>query len=70
MPAALKPITRKQKGGDAVAYNFVLTCGNLVQIFTADQFHEIPYEVQRLVQWGNEVDSIQIGLLEADDPFG
>ncbi len=69
MPA-LKQIMRKQRNGDQVEYNFVLTCGNLIQIFTADRFHEIPYEVQRLVEWGNATEDIRIELLEAEDPFG
>lgn len=62
--------TRKTKAAEGVEYNYVLTCGNMIQIFKPDQVPEMRLEVQRLVEWGNPIETIEIGLLEADDPFG
>lgn len=65
----LKTIKKEQETATH-GYNYVLTCGNMIQIFTPDRFEEIPEEVGRLLSWGNKLDDIQIGLLEDDDPFG
>lgn len=50
-------------------YNIALVCGNMVEIFTPDRFHEIQKEVDRLLSWGNELADIDLQLLESDDPF-
>ena len=50
-------------------YNYVLKSGNLIQIFTRDQFHEIQKEVERLVAWGHDPDTVEVALIEADDGF-
>lgn len=66
----VKTQRRKTATKEAVEFNYVLTCGNMIQIFTPDRMDEMRTEVQRLVEWGNPIEGIEIGLLESDDPFG
>ncbi|MBW3583297.1 MAG: hypothetical protein KY455_09390 [Euryarchaeota archaeon] len=70
--AATTSTQKKTRDGKQVLsrHNFVLTCDNLVQIFTADRWQDIPKEVERLLSWGHNPDAIEIALLDADDPFG
>ncbi len=67
------PVVKTQKRSKESApleYNYVLTCGNMIQIFKPTEVPEMRIEVQRLEEWGNPIQSIEIGLLKAEDPFG
>ena len=50
-------------------YNFVLQCGNRVEIFTKDRFADLPQAVEKLLLQGHTMDDITLGILEAEDPF-
>jgi hypothetical protein len=66
---ATDPRAKAKPRPPAHDYNIALVCGNMVEIFTPDRFHEIQKEVDRLLSWGNDLADIDLQLLESDDPF-
>ena len=55
--------------GGRTGYNFALVCGNRVEIFPPERFHEIQGEVERLLAKGRVMEEVQITLLESEDPW-
>jgi hypothetical protein len=54
---------------DESGYNFALVCGNRVEIFPPERFHEIQGEVERFLARGRTMEEVSITLLESEDPW-